>query len=84
VAEWWEQHGYYAGRELDDGLWLCAAPMLFTTRLMICTPDSVHEFWCYPDRATALAAFEVFDGHGDPLDGWVKHHPSMRRRPAPA
>lgn len=27
----------------------------------------------------ALIAFDMYDGHGDPLDGWVKHFPSERR-----
>lgn len=82
--EWWEENGYVAGRELGGGLWVCVAPMITTWRLMICDPGTVHEFWCYPYDTVplgyVLVAYENFDGTGDPADGWVKHHPSMRRR----
>lgn len=79
AESWWVAEGYLAGKEIGGGLWVCLAPMLFTTRLMVCTPAWVHEFWCYPQQVDALVAYEAFDGHGDPLPGWVKHHPSMRR-----
>lgn len=82
---WWEENGYLAGKEIGAGLWVCVAPMITTLRLMICDPWSVHEFWCYPydtvPRDYVLAAYQRFDGHGDPADGWVKHHPSGRRNP---
>lgn len=80
---WWEEQNYLAGKEIEGGLWICLASMITTTRLMICTPapdGGLHEFWCYPRMADAFAAYEVFDGRGDPLDGWVKHYPSERRR----
>lgn len=84
MTVWWEDQHYLAGKEIGGGLWLCVAPMITTRRLMICDPGSVHEFWCYPyDTASleyVLAAWENFDGTGDPADGWVKHHPSHRRR----
>jgi hypothetical protein len=80
---WWAQHGYLAGKPIDGGLWICVAPMTFTFRLMICTPHFVEDFYCYPGLGDALAAYNAWDGHGDPLDGWVKHFSTDRRRPAP-
>lgn len=79
---WWQRMGYLAGKEIGDGLWVCLAPMIYTWRLMVCTEVEVMEFWCYPskDLARAIDAFTAFDGHGDPLAGWVRHHPSERRR----
>jgi len=74
---WWEEHGYLRGKPIgDDGLWICLAKMMFTYRLMICTTDGVLDFYCYPRPLLpiALAAFEVWDGEGHPIDGWVKHH----------
>lgn len=80
--EWWVAHGYIAGKEIDGGLWIVLAPMLFTWRMMICDPGSVHEFYCYPEDhfARAMEAIDRWDGTGDPIDRWVKHHPSHRRR----
>lgn len=78
--EWWEVNGYLAGRPIGNDTWICVAPMLYTFRLMLCTPDYVMDFYCYPDRVRALSAFELWDGEGDPPDGWVKHHATGRRR----
>lgn len=78
--QWWRRQGYLAGKPIEGGLWICLAPMAFTFRLMVCDEWGVSEFWCYPELATALGAFEAFAGEGDPIDGWVKHHPSQRRR----
>ena len=84
MAWWDDNNGYLAGKELGAGLWVCVAPMVTTRRLMICDPTSVHEFWCYPYETASLEyvlrAFNEFDGRGDPAGGWVKHHPSHRRR----
>jgi hypothetical protein len=78
---WWQDEGYLAGREIGGGLWICVARMLFTFRLMVCDPGFVHDFYCYPDLADVLLAFADWDGTGDPVDGWVRHHGSGRRRP---
>ena len=84
---WWAAEGYLMGKEIEGsgGLWICLAEMITTYRVMICSPPpgAVYEFWCYPKGnglAAAIIAFTHFDGEGDPLDGWVKHHPSYRRR----
>lgn len=74
AARWWVPNGYLAGREIGGGLWLCLAPMAYTTRLMVCDPGSVYQFWCYPNVGEALVAYVAFDGTGDPPGGWVKHH----------
>lgn len=80
---WWEECGYIAGACVNEetDTWVCVAPMLFTYRLMICTPaplGGVQEFWCYEQAADALKAFDAFveaGAKGDPLPGWTKHHP---------
>lgn len=82
---WWQQQGYYAGKEIEgsEGLWICLAPMITTNRLMLCTTDSVLDYYCYPRElglTFAMAAFEVWDGTGDPIDGWVKNFGSAGTR----
>lgn len=90
--EWWVGQGYLYGRKLDRTLypdiWVIVVDTIFNWRLAVCTPSNVLEFWCYPKNPSPLAtlahvleAATVFDGQGDPLDGWVKHFPSNRRRP---
>lgn len=75
--EWWMSHGYHAGKEIGDGLWICLAPMIFTYRLMVCDPTSVYNFYCYPreDFAYAMRAWDEWDGKSDPLPGWTRRHP---------
>lgn len=71
---WWEAHGYLVGKEITDGIWICVAPMIFTWRLMLCTPDYVIGFACYEREklARALEAFQAWDGNGLPLDGYTR------------
>lgn len=91
---WWEENGYLRGELVEPAsdTWLCLAPMLFTYRLMLCDPGSVFQFWCYPKElgldhalhcfhefAEACRALTPGEALGDPLPGWVKHHPSHRR-----
>jgi hypothetical protein len=82
-TEWWQEQGYLAGKEVGGGMWICLVKMLFTYRLMLCDEFQPFSFYCYPhdDLGLALEAFEKWGGEGDPIDGWVKHHPSERRRP---
>lgn len=80
AREWWEANGYIAGKQVEGGLWVCLAPQLFTFRLMVCDPDCVHDFYCYPHLADALVAYNTWDGTGDPAEGWIKHHATGRRR----
>lgn len=82
-VEWWKDHGYLYGKPIGGGLWICLAKMMFTYRLMLCSEWAVEEFYCYPHERLPIAiqAFAAWEGIGDPLDGWVKHHPSHRRNP---
>lgn len=71
---WWQQNGYIYGRQLDDELWVCVAPMLFTFRLMLCTSGYVLDFYCYENPHDALNAALLWDGKSEPIEGWVKSH----------
>ena len=76
---WWEAHGYLAGKciDPDTDLWVCLAPMIFTYRLMLCTPTCVHGFACYEPRlglAFAMAAFQKWDGRSAPPAGYTRIH----------
>ena len=83
---WWEEQGYLYGRCLDPeaDLWVCVAPMIYSARLMLCTPapfGGVLEYYCYPWEVSevALGAARVWDGRSAPPAGWVKA--SGGRRP---
>jgi hypothetical protein len=75
---WWQKEHYLAGRPLDVGAWLCVVEMLFTFRVMVCTPPpfgGVQEFYCYPSLADAMACFDTWEGVGmNPVEGWTRHH----------
>jgi hypothetical protein len=76
APEWWEEQGYLAGKEIGGGLWICLGRMIYTFRIMVCDPDSVYEFYCYPqtDLALAFNAFVDWDGKNEPFEGWTRHH----------
>ena len=72
---WWHEHGYLAGRHLEDDLWLCVGRMIFTWRVMLCTTEMALEFYCYEDLTQAMQAYEQWDGRGEnPVPGWTRHH----------
>lgn len=75
---WWHSHGYIAGRELDAGLWMVVAPMLYTYRVMVATPEApTGEFYCYTDLKLAAKAFMEWDGGSmNPIEGWTRYHRS--------
>jgi hypothetical protein len=77
---WWAEHGYVAGRQLDAQYWVCVAEMIFTWRLMLCDPGSVHDFYCYSSKGEALEAVAIWDGYTDPPGQWIRHHATGRRR----
>ena len=72
--EWWYEQGYPFGRQLDDGRWICVVEMIFTWRVMICTPDSVEYFVCYPKENYHLAfeAFLTWNGEGQAPGGYTR------------
>jgi hypothetical protein len=80
MPEFWQKQGYLSGREIEAGHWVCVHKMIFTWRLMLCTPDSVQDFYCYHTYAEALVAFVVWDGVKDPPGEWIRHHATGRRR----
>jgi hypothetical protein len=80
-----DPENYFVEEPRPTGLSLVIINMITTYRLAIADEDFVHEFWCYPHDLGILHVFrawDAFDGEGDPIAGWVKHHPSERRRDA--
>jgi len=75
---WWEEQGYLDGRPLEAGLWLCLTEMLFTYRVMVCTPPpwgGVQSFYCYRSLDDARRCFDAWDGVGvNPVPGWTRVH----------
>lgn len=77
--------GYLYRRELDDGREIVVYEMLFTLRLCVGPVGEGYErAWCYEPSpkygVTALEAAIVWDGEGDPPDGWIKEVGTERRR----
>lgn len=71
-------------KPVDGGTrYVAVIPFLFTTAV-ICgrTADRAgyEDRWCYEDLGSAVAAFEAWDGTGEP-GGWHRHPNSGRRRP---
>jgi hypothetical protein len=68
-------------RDLPDGYHVVVYPMLFgKVRLCYCDAVCVLNGYCYESRARAIEAALVWNGIGDPLDGWHRHPYSGRRR----
>jgi hypothetical protein len=72
-------------RRLESGKTIYLIAQMFNFRLAI---GWTHEedmgyddFYCYSHELLAAAAFLSWDGTGDPLDGWIRHGASGRRRP---
>lgn len=73
-------------RDLEDGTWVCAKPLLFHwTVIRGYWDDPIGYFnrWCFQDEAGAKAALLSFPPacalDWDP-EGWHRHPPSGRRR----
>ena len=58
-------------------------PFLFTCAIIVGDIEDESGYrdrWCYDDFQSALAAFELWDGSGEP-PGWHRHPSTGRRRP---
>lgn len=75
--------GLIARKDLPDGRYTALTPQIFATILTISQAGDelgYSEAYTYEDPEKAAAAFEAWEGNGEP-DGWVRHIPSNRRRP---
>lgn len=72
-------------KRLENGKTIYLIPQLFNYRLAIGwtheEDTSCDDFYCYINQGTAIVAFYYWNGEGDPLDGWIRHGKSGRRRP---
>lgn len=82
--------GYYRARQLPRGHWLALLTNLFTTGLCVVDEPTLSDAWsnglrtrfCYQHSGDAEAAFEIWDGQGDPPGPWIKQKPEDRMNPA--
>lgn len=70
-------------RDLEDGRVVHVVQMLFSRRICIGDGTGYSDGWCYPNDLGAVfvvTAAELWDGEGDPPDGWIKQLSTGRRR----
>lgn len=69
-------------RKLPNGDALTLTRMLFNWRVSIGPAGVwyVDDAWCFPSIEAAVAAFNDWDGEGEPI-GWSKHPNTGRWRP---
>ena len=78
-----EPDGALYRRELDDGFEVTVWAMTYGKgRLCYGRQESMtyEDAYCYPSHNKAIEAAKVWDGEGDPPDGWTRHPMSGRRR----
>ncbi len=72
-----------AEKKLPDGRIVELFKMLYNYRIYVSLPErhgvSYEDCWCYQGYPDARAAFELWDGEGEPLF-WNKHPASGRWR----
>lgn len=71
-------------RDLGNGDEVCVMRMTYGKgRITIGQVGALYyeDCWCYGSVKAAVKAAEVWDGEGDPPDGWHRHPASGRRRP---
>lgn len=71
--------GYLDGQFKADAVPCAIMPLMFTHAII----SDINSFgydgrWCYSSYAKAKAAFDAWDGKGDPL-GWHRHPITGRR-----
>jgi hypothetical protein len=59
----------------------CLHPFMYTWAILADLNNTGYEDrWCYADYEKAKAAYDAWDGNGEP-GGWHRHPGSGRRRP---
>lgn len=59
--------GYRDFRQLEDGRWVCLAPYIYTWAILRDLDRLGHvDRWCYSSFNFAKAAFDAWDGLGEP------------------
>jgi hypothetical protein len=69
-------------REFGDGWFMAVVPFMFTAGLIVGRMDNGGNYenrWCYENLEAAYAAFDAWDGQGEPM-GWHRHPMTGRRR----
>lgn len=70
-------------RALPDGYEITVYPMTFGKARLCYGPQGgigYENAYCYASHERALEAAAVWDGEGDPLDGWHRNPITGRRR----
>lgn len=79
------EEGALFWKPVGDGFEVVVYPMVLG-RARVCFGEQddpcILNAFCYDDRALAIKAGVLWDGEGDPIDGWTRHPQSGRRRPS--
>lgn len=85
LAEHWDhERGCWTVHQIDGGLVVQVAPLLFTAAVLVSRPRALtyEDRWCYGDVDAAWAAAIAWAGPwpGSEPDGWHRHPTTGRRR----
>lgn len=86
VDQWDDVVGGWFIRELENGMVVHVAPLMFTAAIYVSPRRGAFSYddrWCYDSTDAALAAAErwVGDYPGSEPFGWHRHPSTGRRRP---
>ena len=76
------QEGYSDPRPIRENEYACIVNFIFTHAIIvgrIGQYGTYNDRWCYETYEKAKAAFDAWDGVGEP-DGWHRHPNTGRRR----
>lgn len=76
-----DECGYLDVRILPNRRYAAVRQFMFTHAILVGKIGNrigYDDRWCYADRASAKAAFEAWDGCGEPT-GWTRHPITGRR-----
>lgn len=75
-----DENGYLFRQKSDNGREVGIMPFIWTWAIIADIHETGYEErWCYHTLEATIAAFEAWDGVGEP-EGWHRHPNTGRRR----
>jgi hypothetical protein len=77
-----KDQGYLFVRQLPDGRWIGAHPMITTTGLFVDLDDTGYDYrYCYHSLSEAFLAVQHWDGVDHPPGNWIVRKPGDYHNP---